>query len=130
MSEYYAINNIIERIITIIKMQLTVAYTDLTSGINSTGAPSAASISASQDHSSSPPSTSPTREQPTILPGVKLPKTPIRWLEANAYFASLSSLRDPISDINSYTSLLQKSIYEYFAANFGQISSACQDDAS
>ena len=101
---------------------------DLTSGINSTGAPSA-STSASQDHSTSLPSTSPTREQPTILLGVKLPKTPLRWLEGNAYFASLSALRAPISDINSYTSLLQKSIYEYFATNYGQISPACQDDA-
>ena len=53
--------------------------------------------------------------------GLNLPKTDPEWLTANEYFKCALPINDPITslDFNSKIKLLNDSIYNYFAENFG-----------
>src|SRR6267154_1314860 len=55
----------------------------------------------------------------STLPDIKLPTRPAQWTEANAYFATSSELYNSPIDVSKYTGLLQSTIYNYFATNYG-----------
>ncbi|CAB4019443.1 Hypothetical predicted protein, partial [Paramuricea clavata] len=54
-----------------------------------------------------------------VKPGLKLPKTPIGWDNANEYFRANLNISNEITDINTEISSLQDMIYTYFKSNFG-----------
>ena len=58
---------------------------------------------------------------PELKKGLNLPKTDPEWLTANEYFKCALPINDPITslDFNSKIKLLNDSIYNYFAENFG-----------
>ena len=55
---------------------------------------------------------------PSIKPGLKLPKSPERWAEANLFFHS-KMVFTQIEDLNAFVSNLQLMVYEYFASTCG-----------
>ena len=77
-------------------------------------------------HHPTPPPSHPS-EPPTLLdpppiscsikPGLKLPKTKSKWLEANAYFHSrfVHELTGTITDLDSFVPRAQDCVYQYFA---------------
>ena len=58
---------------------------------------------------------------PNALPGIKLPKTKQQWAEANLYFRLNIDFSSAITDIEAFTSNLQKTVYKYFADNYGTV---------
>ena len=62
---------------------------------------------------------------PSLKPGVKLPKNDSEWSTANDYFKQSLDLNEPITgqDSNSKIELLNRVIYDYFATNYGFVSS-------
>ena len=60
---------------------------------------------------------------PVILPGVHLPRNPRDWEEANTFFniAFMDALHSPIRNLDEFTRTFQKSIYDYFAENYGTV---------
>ena len=75
---------------------------------------------------SSPSTPSPSTPPPyywSIRPGLKLPKTKSRWLEANIYFHNLfaNELTGTITDLDTFVERAQNSVYDYFADTCGTI---------
>ena len=67
-------------------------------------------------------------EKPTILKGIKLPKTREQWLEANLYFTLKLNVDEKIEDLDKYSSNLMQTIYDYFSSNYGFVESAAQNN--
>ncbi|ESN91228.1 hypothetical protein HELRODRAFT_182083 [Helobdella robusta] len=57
----------------------------------------------------------------STLPGVKLPKTPAQWLEANIFFQLLLKYLPGYDNLNEFTNAFQSMIYKYFAQNYGTV---------
>ncbi|ESO02825.1 hypothetical protein HELRODRAFT_174249 [Helobdella robusta] len=76
-------------------------------------------------HVQQPVSSSPSNVEKTEipLPGVKLPRTPAQWSEANAYFQLHQKSLPAYYNIDEFTLAFQTMIYNYFAANYGTIKS-------
>ena len=75
--------------------------------------------------SSSPPdpATATTTNEPMrAKPGIKLPKTPSQWEEANLYFKTKFFLSDPVDNLDEYVEYAQNIVYDYFADNYGSMS--------
>ena len=64
-------------------------------------------------------------EYPKLKPGINLPKSNSEWLTANEYFKFTIPSNAPIrnGDLNSSISVLNNTIYNYFAENFGYVES-------
>ena len=62
---------------------------------------------------------------PQLKPGINLPKSDSEWLTANEYFKFTLPLNAPIrnADLNTSISILNNTIYNYFAENFGYVES-------
>ena len=62
---------------------------------------------------------------PQLKSGINLPKSDSEWLTANEYFKFTLSLNAPIrnADLNSPISILNNTIYNYIAENFGYVES-------
>ncbi|CAB3985546.1 Hypothetical predicted protein [Paramuricea clavata] len=54
-----------------------------------------------------------------VKSGIKLPKTPTDWDNANEYFRANLNTSNEITDIDTEISSLQDMIYTYFKSNFG-----------
>ena len=55
-------------------------------------------------------------------PGIKLPKTPSQWEEANLYFKTKFFLSDPVDNLDDFVENAQNIVYDYFADNYGSMS--------
>ena len=62
---------------------------------------------------------------PQLKPSINLPKSDSEWLTANEYFKFTLPLNAPVrnADLNSSISILNNTIYNYFAENFGYVES-------
>ena len=68
-------------------------------------------------------------DQPVVLPGVHLPRNAKEWDEANTFFSIKFSdaLYLPIESLDEFTRNFQRSVYDYFAENYGTVKN---DDAA
>ncbi|ESO00303.1 hypothetical protein HELRODRAFT_176171 [Helobdella robusta] len=55
----------------------------------------------------------------SAIPGVKLPRTPAKWPEANAFFQLQRKLLPSLNNIDEFTITFHKMIYDYFVQNYG-----------
>lgn len=62
-------------------------------------------------------------EPSSVLPGVHLPRNGKDWEEANTFFniKFMDALSLPIGNLDEFTKFFQKSVYEYFAENYGTV---------
>ena len=62
-------------------------------------------------------------EYPELRKGINLPKSNSEWLNANEYFkfSILSNAPMKSQDLNASIKLLNTTIYNYFAENFGYV---------
>lgn len=90
--------------------------------VNKTTFTSATTINNIQQSSpSSSPAEVPTTASTKPLPGVKLPRSPLEWEVANAYFHSELNSWSVIDDINKFATQFHNIIYKYFATTYGTI---------
>ena len=68
-------------------------------------------------------------DDPVVLPGVHLPRNAKDWDEANTFFNIKFSdaLYLPIESLDKFTRNFQRSVYDYFAENYGTMKN---DDAA
>jgi len=61
------------------------------------------------------------QEFPNLRKGIKLPKSDLQWSTANDYFKFALSSNQPITaqSLNANIKVLNNTVYEYFAQNFG-----------
>ena len=62
-------------------------------------------------------------DTPSVLPGIKLPKTDSEWEEANLYFCLNFDISVPISNIDDFAMRFQQMIYSYFKNMYGVVKS-------
>ena len=79
-----------------------------------------------------PGSTNESVSNSSCKPGLKLPKTPTQWKEANEFFhyafLDILDTNTKKDDLNIWVLSIQDRVYDYFASTYGNVNSTTQSD--
>ena len=77
-------------------------------------------------------STNESASDSSCRPGLKLPKTPTQWKEANAFFhhafLDILDMNTKIDDLNIWVLSIQDRVYDYFSSTYGTVNLTTQSD--